>query len=70
MENPLLDPKSTFIKILWIIDILTTAIFTFEALIKIVSFGFVANGKDSYIRDGWNKMDFLIVVLSIIALTD
>mmetsp|Transcript_10532 Transcript_10532/g.10601 ORF Transcript_10532/g.10601 Transcript_10532/m.10601 type:complete len:190 (+) Transcript_10532:210-779(+) len=64
MENPLTDPNSQLSHSLFVIDIVTTVIFTSEALIKIIAFGFVENGKLSYLRDGWNVVDFLIVLLS------
>ncbi len=34
----------------------------------IVVFGFIKNGKQSYILSGWNFMDFFIVIVSIIGL--
>jgi len=38
-----------------------TIIFLIEAILKIVAMGFVIHGK-SYLRDGWNVVDFIIVV--------
>ena len=35
---------------------------------KIVAFGFVFCGPESYIRNSWNIIDFVIVVLSIISI--
>lgn len=32
---------------------------------KIVTLGFLWNGKDSYLRTKWNVTDFIIVVCSI-----
>ena len=48
-----------------ILDTIFNVIFIIEAMIKIISFGFVTNGPDSYLRNNWNIMDFLIVVVSI-----
>lgn len=70
IETPLLDPEGELLKALWIIDMITTLVFTFEAATKIVSFGFLFNGEDSYLLDGWNIMDFSIVVMSILGLFD
>lgn len=38
-----------------------TAIFVFECLLKIIDMGFI-----SYIKDGWNRLDFVIVFLSLL----
>ena len=69
LENPLNDPDSTLEEALFYIDLVTTLIFTLEALAKIVAFGFLMNKKFSYLQNGWNAMDFIIIVLSIVSLT-
>lgn len=46
-----------------------TAFFCLECIVKIISDGFVANGKKSYIRIPWNILDFIIVVASIVSLS-
>lgn len=51
------------------IDLVTTSIFTVEAIIKIIAFGFLFNKNTSYLRDTWNILDFSIVVSGIITLT-
>ena len=38
-----------------------TCIFGFEALLKIVAFGFIID-KGSYLRENWNILDFFIVI--------
>ena len=67
-EHPLEDPNSEKMKVLEQIDIAMTIVFSIEALLKIISSGFLLNGKRSYLRDPWNMLDFLIVVLSIVSL--
>ena len=42
-----------------------TLIFVLEAAMKIVSCGFVG-GKKSYLRNGWNMLDFAIVLVSLL----
>lgn len=37
-------------------------------LIKIIVYGLIANGPRSYLRDGWNIMDSLIVFVSILGM--
>jgi len=41
--------------------------FTIEALLKIVAFGFVID-KNTYLRDPWNWLDFIVVVTSLLTL--
>lgn len=67
MNGPLLDPNSDYLKTLSKIDLGTTIIFIAECLMKIVTFGFLFNGKNSYLRKPWNVLDFIIVILSIIS---
>ena len=42
-----------------------TCAFTFEMVVKIIAWGFAFAGKDSYIRDAWNILDFLIVMSAL-----
>lgn len=39
-----------------------TIIFLVEATLKIVAMGFIVH-QYAYLRDGWNVMDFLIVIM-------
>ena len=43
-----------------------TAIFALEALIKIIALGFIF-GKNTYLRDPWNWLDFIVVVTSLLS---
>ena len=43
----------------------TTAVFMIEAWMKIVQSGF-AFGNGAYLKSNWNRLDFLLVVLSVI----
>jgi hypothetical protein len=36
--------------------------FTAECMIKIISMGFIVHPK-AYLRDGWNWIDFIVVVV-------
>ena len=63
LETPLGDPESEMTDILYFIDLLVTFAYTFEMLVKISAWGFVCAGKDSYIRDPWNIIDFLVVAI-------
>lgn len=37
-------------------------------ILKVISYGFVMD-KGSYLRDSWNKLDFLIVLVGIIEIS-
>ena len=67
-ESPLNDPEGTLNYILWILELATTVIFLFEMIVKVISLGFIVNGPNSYLRNTWNIVDFVIVVVSIISL--
>lgn len=61
------DNKLSRNKILGILDLVFTGIYTFEAMLKIISYGFVVHAK-SYLRDPWNGLDFFSLVFSYINL--
>ena len=65
LENPLDDPTSTKTEVLRYIDIVVTIIFVIECVLKITVWGFMLNGKESYIRNPWNVIDFAIVIFSV-----
>jgi hypothetical protein len=48
-------------------DQIFTVYYILEAIIKIIAFGFIMH-KKSYLRDPWNVMDFLVVIIGIISL--
>jgi len=47
-----------------ICDQVMTGLFLIECMMKIIVFGFVCNGPDSYIKSTWNKLDFAIALVS------
>lgn len=65
VDSPLNDPNSTGTQVLNIIDIVITSFFVIESVTKIISYGFIMNGPESYLRISWNIMDFIIVVFSV-----
>lgn len=69
IDNPLNDPNSSLSYILFIVDAVITAIFVVEASLKIVALGFYFCGSTSYIRSGWNIIDFSIAVISVLSLS-
>ena len=68
LDNPLDNPASKKQRILTIFDLVLTGLFTFEACAKITVFGFVKNGRKSYLRLGWNVIDFTVVAFSLLSL--
>jgi len=67
LDNPLVDPNSYYAALLYGIDVGTTVIFIIEAAIKILSFGFMFNGPSSYMKNVWNRLDFAIIILSLLS---
>ena len=49
-----------------IINYVMTFMFTIEVIIKIISKGFLLNGKKSYLRSAANILDFVIVLFALI----
>ena len=47
-----------------ILDAIFNTIFLTECIMKILSLGFWMD-KGTYLKDGWNKLDFLIVIISV-----
>ena len=68
LEEPLSDPNSTFNHVLKDVNIVITIIFTIEMIIKIIVFGLLFNGGNSYLRNGWNTLDSFIVMVSIVSI--
>eukprot|EP01043_Picozoa_sp_COSAG02_P025790 COSAG02_NODE_1462_length_12490_cov_71.373820_8_plen_1201_part_00 len=65
MDKPYLERDNPDQKMMLnVVDVIFSVIFTAEAALKIVAFGFV-NGQDAYLAwSFWNKLDFGIVVIS------
>ena len=49
-QNPSEDPESTMQQACRSVDKITTWVFLVETVLKIVAYGFIWNGKDSYLR--------------------
>ena len=68
LDNPLSDPESQKVKILYVFDIILSVIFILECVLKILAWGLIFNGNESYLRNWWNVIDFAIVAFSILSL--
>ena len=51
------------------IDLAFTSIFTAECIVKIIAMGFLNKKRNGYLHNGWNIIDFTIVVISLISIT-
>ena len=67
LENPGIDEGSALNDALVITDALFTALFTIEMFIKMAALG-VWGTPSAYLRNGWNRLDCFVVVVSIISL--
>ena len=63
-DSPILEFKQK--RIIFIFDIIITFIFFIEILLKIISFGFLFNGENSYLRYEYNFLDFISFIISLI----
>ena len=68
-ENPLQDPNSEKMQHIKMIDLVMTIIFTIEAVLKIISYGFFFNKSHSYLKNWWNILDFMIVIFALTSYT-
>ena len=44
-----------------------TSIFATEVIIKVISNGFICNGKKSFMLKFWNVLDFFVVFIAILS---
>lgn len=68
IDNPLNDPNSSLSRILFVIDSIFTFLFLLEAVLKIIATGFIKSSIDRkpYLCNGWNILDFIVVIASLI----
>ena len=59
------NSATQLLKISFGFNIFFNSCFMFEAVLKIITLGFVLD-KNSYLRDTWNILDFIIVIASIL----
>ena len=69
LENPLNDPDGVLTYYLYWINFALTIVFVIEMILKILACGFIFNGKNSYLRNAWNILDFIIVTISVRLIT-
>ncbi|KAK1934630.1 Sodium channel protein 1 brain [Phytophthora citrophthora] len=69
VDNPLLDPESNLASGLRRLDLAFAIIFTFEMAVKVVAMGLVLH-RGAYLRNGWNVLDCVIVISSLVMLAE
>ncbi len=69
LDNPLLDPDSTRVISLRYCDFVFTMLFIAEMVIKILAYGLIFE-QTAYLRNSWNVLDFIIVMVSILNLAN
>lgn len=67
MERPSIPPTSTERLFLTVSGYIFTFIFTLEMTMKVIANGCCV-GKGSYFKDGWNILDGILVIISLINL--
>lgn len=68
IEDPYEKPGTMKVAVLAMLDLILSFTFLFELLIKVIVLGFAFNGDDSYMRNAWNIMDFVIVFFSMVSI--
>ena len=63
IDNPLLDPNSGLVSFIFAMEITVNIIFTIELVLKSIAWGFVC-GREAYLTDPWNVLDFVVVIIS------
>ncbi len=67
LQHPQNDLSSTFNQTLRVINFILTCVFTAEMCIRIAALGFHTAASPlapAYLHDGWNRMDFAVVLVS------
>jgi len=65
IERSLLDPTSMKANVLFGLDIALFTIFMIDIFLKVISVGFLFNGDQSYLKNPWNMLDFVLVMFSV-----
>ena len=67
LDSPFNDPNGRLATTLGEVNLVMTILFTLEMMTKIIATGFIYRPK-SYMRSGWNVLDFITVIVSLMAL--
>lgn len=67
-EDPTTGHNSLRNQILYWVDVIFAVIFTLEMMLKIIDMGLLLH-RGSYLRNGWNCIDCVIVIASLVSLS-
>eukprot|EP00949_MAST-11_sp_MAST-11-sp1_P001842 g1842.t1 len=67
LESPVLDDNVTLQQVLRIGDYIFMVVFTIEAVVKIIAFGFFLP-PGSYLGDAWNRLDFVVLIVTYVGM--
>ena len=68
IDNPLLNPGSLTASVIGVLDVVIAYSFAAELLLKIIVHGAFFAPRAYFMSDHWNKLDFLIVLVSFLSL--
>lgn len=63
-ETPLDDPNGQQARNIFYVNIGTFIFFVIEIIAKVISDGLIVNGEESYLRNSWNVLDFIITIVN------
>jgi hypothetical protein len=66
LDSPDMASHTHLIDAVHTMSIVVSVLFCVEASLKIIALGFFMS-RGSYLRDGWNILDFFIAILSVIS---
>ena len=69
LDGPLLDPLSLRVRLLHICDVVFTSLFFLEMIIKVLAYGLIFE-KGAYLRNSWNVLDFVTLIVSVLNLAE
>jgi hypothetical protein len=64
-STPIKDPNSIVSQVLLATEDITLFFFFFEIVVKIIAFGLLTNGKESYLKNVWNSFDFVLGICTL-----
>merc|ERR1711871_1622163 len=67
IESPLWDPSSPAQTVFTFLDYFMTVVFLMEMLFKFIALGVILH-EHSYFRSGWNTLDGVIVLTSVMSI--
>jgi Ion transport protein len=67
MDSPIEDPQTEFKQAIMVMGNVITGVYAVESILKIFCYGFIFN-EGAYLRDVWNLIDFVSIVITLSSL--